>query len=67
GGCNAFKELFEQGLTQQVLKDLPLAILFDLAFGPLVTVARDHILGFIQLDEQLITRTIEACWDAVRR
>jgi AcrR family transcriptional regulator len=67
GGCNAFKELFEQGMAQQVLKDFPLAILFDLAFGPLLAVARDHILGFINLDEQLITRTIEACWDAVKR
>lgn len=67
GGCNAFKELFEQGTAQQVLKDLPLVILFDLAFGPLIAVARDHILGFVQLDEAMIGRTIEACWDAVKR
>ncbi len=67
GGCNVFKELFEQGMAQQVLKDFPLVILFDLAFGPIVTVARDHILGFVQLDEETIVRTVEACWDAVRR
>jgi len=66
-GCNAFKELFEQGMAQQVLKDFPLVILFDLAFGPLVTVARDHILGFVQLDKTMIERTIDACWDAVKR
>jgi AcrR family transcriptional regulator len=67
GGCDTFKELFEQGTAQQVLKDFPLVILFDLAFGPLVTVARDHILGFVQLDETMIERTIDACWDAVKR
>lgn len=67
GGCDMFRELFEQGLNQQVLKDFPLVILFDLAFGPLLAVARDHILGFVQLDETMIERTIEACWDAVRR
>lgn len=67
GGCNAFKELFEQGAAQQVLKDFPLVILFDLAFGPLVTIARDHILGFVSLDPALIERVIEACWDGVRR
>jgi hypothetical protein len=67
GGCDAFRELFDQGLAQQVIKDFPLVILFDLSFGPLVTVARDHILGFVQLDETMIERTIEACWDAVRR
>ncbi len=67
GGCNAFKELFEQGMAQQVLKDFPLVILLDLAFGPLLVVARDHILGFIILDDELITRVVEASWDAVKR
>lgn len=66
-GCDAFRELFEDGISQQVMKDLPLVILFDLAFGPILAVARDHILGFITLDEVLITWTIEACWDGVRR
>ena len=67
GGCNAFKELFEQGMAQQVLKDFPLVILFDLAFGPIVTVARDHILGFVTLDDATIVRAVEACWDAIKR
>jgi AcrR family transcriptional regulator len=67
GGCNAFRELFEQGLAHQVLKDFPLVLLFDLAFGPIVTVARDHILGFVSLDAPMAEKTIEACWDAVRR
>jgi AcrR family transcriptional regulator len=67
GGYDVFRELFEQGAAQQVIKDFPLVILFDLAFGPLLSVARDHILGFVQLDEIMIERTIEACWDAVKR
>jgi len=67
GGCNVFRELFEEGAAQQVVKDLPLVILFALAFGPLLAVARDHILGFVQLDDSMINRTIEACWDAVKR
>ncbi len=66
GQCNVFKELFEQGLAQQVVKDLPLSVLFSLLFGPLLAVARDHILGFIQLDDSMIDLAIEACWDAVR-
>jgi AcrR family transcriptional regulator len=66
-GCDVFRELFEQGGVQQVVKDLPLVILFALSFGPLLAVARDHILGFIQLDDSMINRTIEACWDAVKR
>ena len=41
-----FKDLFEQGISQQVLKDLPILVLFALAFGPMLALARDHILGF---------------------
>lgn len=67
GHCDVFRELIEQGMAQQVLKDFPLVILFDLALGPLLAVARDHILGFVVLDDSMIHRTIEACWDAVRR
>lgn len=67
GGCDVFRELFEDGVSQQVMKAFPLVILFALAFGPLLSVARDHILGFISLDDTLIARTIEACWDGIRR
>lgn len=66
-GCDVFRELFEEGVSQQVLKDLPLVVLFALAFGPLLAVARDHILGFVTLDDLLIARSIEACWDGVKR
>ena len=66
-GCDDFKKLFEDGLHQHVTKDLPLVILFDLAFGPILAVARDHILGFIVLEDVLIAKTVEACWDAIKR
>lgn len=62
-----YRELFEDGVALQMVKELPLPVLFALAFGPILAVARDHILGFIVLDDLLIARTIEACWDAVRR
>ncbi len=65
--CTVYRELLEAGVDGQVIKNLPLVILLALAFGPLVTMARDHILGFISLDNSLITRTVEACWDGIRR
>lgn len=67
GGCDAFRELFEEGVSQQVIKDLPLTVLFALAFGPLIAMARDHILGFVTLNDLLIARSIGACWDGVKR
>ena len=66
-GCDLFRDLFIEAVTGQVMKDLPLVILFALSFGPILAVARDHILGFITLDDRLITSTIEASWDAVKR
>jgi TetR/AcrR family transcriptional regulator, repressor of fatR-cypB operon len=67
GNQDVFKELFDEGLEQQVMKDLPIIVLFALAFGPLLAVVRDHILGFIDLNDTLIERTTEACWDGVKR
>lgn len=65
-GCDIFLELFEFGIAQQAIKDLPLVILFDLAFSPLLAVARDQILGFVSMDGTLVTQTIEACWDGIK-
>lgn len=62
-----FKELFKEGIAQQVLKDLPLFVHFSLAFGPLISLARDHILGLTVLDDTLIAQAIEACWDGIKR
>lgn len=65
--CNLYRQLFLEGVQQQIIKDLPLPVLFDLAFGPIVSVARNHILGFIQLDDELIERIAVACWDSQKR
>lgn len=60
-------ELFQEALEQQIFKPLQMAILFALFFGPLIDVCRDHILGFIELDDDVIAQVVGACWDAVRR
>lgn len=65
--CDLFKDLFEEGITRQVLKDLPTVIVFILAFGPMLALAREHVLGFITLDDTLIRQTTEACWSAIKR
>lgn len=65
-GSDILADLFEEGRREQIVKDLPDPALFALGFGPLVNLIRDHILGFIRLDEALEEKTIRACWDAVR-
>jgi AcrR family transcriptional regulator len=64
---NLIEDLIEEARSQRILKDLPLPILYALAFGPVIEVCRDHILEFVTLDERLIEQTVEACWDAIRR
>ncbi|MEI7670884.1 MAG: hypothetical protein WCK00_02100 [Deltaproteobacteria bacterium] len=60
-------DIFEQGIEQQLLKGFPKAVLFSLAFGPLISLMRDHIAGFIVLDDPLIEQFTEACWDGIKR
>jgi AcrR family transcriptional regulator len=60
-------EIFKEGSSQQILKDFPVVVLFSLAFGPLISLIRDHTLGFVNLDEPLLKRITEACWDAIKR
>ena len=62
-----FKSLFEEGISQQAIKGLPLSMLFALAFGPLVALVRDHTLGFAMLDDTTIAQSVEACWDGIKR
>ena len=64
---DVFQKLFEDGLAQQVMKNLPMLILFSLSFGPLISAVRDHILGFFDLNDTLIDQITEACWDGIKR
>lgn len=67
GGGDLYRSLFEEGGALQIVKDLPLVVLLALSIGPLLAVARDHILGFVELDESLIAQTAQACWDGIKR
>lgn len=67
GNHDLLMDIFELGIEQQVLKELPKVVLFSLAFGPLISVMRDHVLGFVTLEDSLIEKITEACWDAIKR
>ena len=65
--ADLYRRLLEEGVAQQIIKGLPLTILLSLAIGPLLTLARDQIAGFIELDDGLLAQAVEACWDGVKR
>lgn len=60
-------ELFQQAISQGGVKELPMVVLFALAFGPLIFAARDHILGFVTLDDSMMVDIISACWDGLKK
>ncbi len=59
--------LFEDGIAEHAMKGLPVFALVSLSCAPLIGVARDHILGLIVLDDNLIQQITVACWDAIKR
>jgi len=67
GNQSIFEELFQKGITGKIVKDLPIPALFALAFGPMLFLARDHIIGIAPLGDDEIDKCIEACWDSIKR
>jgi AcrR family transcriptional regulator len=61
------RNLLEKAKAQQIIKDLPLPALEALMLGPIVFLLRDICSGLIEMDADTVGRTIEACWDAVKR
>jgi len=61
-----FMELYERCASQQVIKNLPPSVFFNLAFAPIVWSVRDHILGMVQLDASLARLIVASCWDSVK-
>ena len=67
GQPNIFQKLVKQGIRQKVIKDMPLFMHFALAFGPIIVLARNHVLGLVELDNVQINQAIEAVWDAIKK
>jgi len=64
---DVFRTLFAEAKKEGMIKDLPLNVVFSLAIAPVVFLLRDHVLGFIHLDDTTVRQTAEACWDAIRK
>lgn len=56
---------FEQFKQTKLIKDLPIDVLYALAYGPIVSLAKFHLEAGLVLDEATLAATIEACWEAI--
>lgn len=62
-----FRVLIEEGIKKKVIKDLPVFMHFALAFGPLIILARNYVLGLIEFDDVQINQVIETFWVGIKR
>lgn len=60
---NLLVEAREQGL----FKNAPLQVLKALAFGPIASLAKEHVSRALPIDDEMIRVTIAACWDGLKR
>jgi TetR/AcrR family transcriptional regulator, repressor of fatR-cypB operon len=67
GEPNIFQKLVKQGIEQKVIKDMPLFMHFAIAYGPIIILVRNHVLGLVELDNIQINQAIEAVWDAIKK
>jgi AcrR family transcriptional regulator len=51
---------------QQIIKDLPVDLLSLISYAPIPFLARDHVGGFLTLNEDMIHSIAVACWDAIK-
>lgn len=58
-------ELFREGVDTRLFKELPPTMLFMLAHGPMIQSLRANVAGILHLNEERISETVKACWDAV--
>lgn len=66
GDYDFIHALFEEGREQQVIKNIPIPLYFNLTFSPIVWSLRDHHTGFIVLDDALSDVIVSSCWDSIK-
>ncbi|WP_460595725.1 TetR/AcrR family transcriptional regulator [Geomonas sp. Red276] len=62
---NLCRDIFLEAQEIKAVRDLPTPVLIALALGPLIYICRDHNLGFIAVDDEMLEEAIDGCWKAV--
>lgn len=50
----------------KTIKDLPVAMIHSLAFGPVIFLVRDILAGFVELNDDLLLQFGESGWDSIK-
>ena len=60
-----FFNLLSEG-RGKTIKDLPVPMIHSLAFGPIIFLVRNSLAGFVELNDDLLQKFAESCWDAIK-
>ena len=58
--------LFQRGIKERIIKDLPIPLLISFAFIPIITLLNSHLAGVIDMDENYITEACEIAWNSIK-
>lgn len=58
-------EVLHKGVQQGVFQNLPIDILATLSIEPCANLARKHIIGSINIQDESLEQLILACWNAI--
>ncbi len=60
-------DLVERARREQVIKDIPEAVLYAFTLDMAGLLAQKHAAGLLVMDDALIEQVAAMCWDAIRR
>ena len=63
---NYVEDLFQRGIKEGIIKDLPIPLLTSFAFVPIFTLLTFHFEGVINMDENHITEACEIAWNTIK-
>ena len=63
---NYVKNLFQRGIKEQIIKDLPIPLLTSFAFIPIITLLNFHFQEVINMDKNNITEACEIAWNTIK-
>jgi len=63
---NYVKNLFQRGIKEHIIKDLPIPLLTSFAFVPIITLLNFHFEGMINMDENLINEACAIAWNTIK-
>lgn len=62
-----FRKLLTYAREQKAIKDAPFLVLGAIAFGPIISIAKEHASRGSAVDDAMIEQIVQACWEGLKR